>query len=1422
MLNHRQTILASRPAAMVLALSLVTGLSVPFVMLPSVNAAPVVPSGATELSPAPVEQTQAVPPNIVVTFDDSGSMANDYMGDKRPFDNGSWSGPWRCAGVIDPAAASGLGARAMNGVYYNPNVPYAPPVYANGNNFPVADASLKAVWDDGIKVNRPLGGSSGVTDFTGKVVQRTGWYWNGSGGNNGYKDPDNWVWGQYPTGSGWYSNNSHYNNGNPNPPDTSGERKNGTYPFDDNRWKCPADGTSPIAGGGPYYYEYTGPAISVDQFGNPTSTSDLYNKSNWTAVAVPADQYQNWANWWAYYRTRTLMARTSVSRAFGSKSLSAKDPDGGFGSDIRVAWQELNDGDFKLPGSAIISAITDTANCTDSKTDPKTTQRSGATTTPPDCYRSAFFNWIFSVGASGNTPARAAAIRAGEFFKRGNGNTGATGNLEDPYWQPPQTGTFNAGSNPGNELYCRQNFHMLVTDGYWNEAYTYSTTGYALPDADVTLPDGVNYSATADVSKIYADVQAASQYVPSQAQIAFNYWATNLRPDLFDPANGKYVPPYLPDSSTGLFPTAGTVQFVTGKDSNGNDKYTTLPAEQYFNPNNDPATWPHMVEYMVTLGVPGELIHSDDYDCKNAPNDACSLRTGVNTSRGSVGWPKPYNNNPTGIDDTWNAAVNSRGRYFNAGNPQNLVDQLSSILSNIAARSATPKPGAVNASVATVGALSFNTGHNADWSGVFQAMVVDRNGTVSSTPLWDAGAELDSRAATDRDIYTGAYVSGAYTSFQFTAANAASLDTLEQAGLKAPPLAGGNDTLANRIAYITGDRSHEGDGTYRTRNHLLGAIIRSQPVYVSYPSSNYYNRWPNNANGTPAAETAKSYDTFVAKYAKRPGTVYVGANDGMLHAFNAPVPTCTAFDPNTGDCTTYDKGSNPGKEQWAFIPRAVYANLGNLTNVSDFQFRPTVDGSPVTRDVFFGGDWHTMLAGGVGVGGRGVYALDITGDATDPTQTVTAPTKVLWEFDSDMAVDSGCVAISGSSPDTQGGGCRASDLGFTVSQPNIGRLHNGKWAVLVPNGYFPDCSKGDTPTGDSGDVSKCATIAAQAPQYSNKAPYSALFVLDAETGKVIAELKTPDLSSQGVYSFGLATPVLGDYDNDQVDDVAFAGDAEGNLWRFNLKDADPSNWTVTLAYQAPTQGLQPITSMPRLFPDPTTNRFMVVFGTGKYLGADDNLNVAVQAVYGIRDPGDTGSTVEQGDLVQQFLHEAQAPATLPDGTPNPIAGATLRCITGSAGDACGSGATSVNAVPASAGGWYFELKTMSGSVQTDQGERVVVTPGAIFPSNTVIISTLMTGASGTDPCNPSTQGAIMAINVTDGGPGTGVSSLGGYPYVGARVNNARTSGSLPVLSALGGGQVYIPGVTLSGTNSPISLDAPIWRRRSWQEINENQ
>ena len=443
----------------------------------------------------------------------------------------------------------------------------------------------------------------------------------------------------------------------------------------------------------------------------------------------------------------------------------------------------------------------------------------------------------------------------------------------------------------------------------------------------------------------------------------------------------------------------------------------------------------------------------------------------------------------------------------------------------------------LNTNVLATGSLAFEGGYDpTDWSGVFQAAPLNPDGTLSQV-LWDAGALLTDAAATPPDNRTiltaSADSTGAVTGVAFEPGSR--FDAGEIKGLMAPASQDViGDALAARVDYLRGVRTEESNGVMRARHSLLGAIIHSQAVYVGYPTGHYTDTWPTKIHGVSVeapemAPVAQTYDQFVAATTSRPPVVYVGANDGMLHAFNAPVPTCMTSDQG-GQCSRYNAGLHAGKELWAFVPRGVYGNLGNLTSIRDFQFAPTVDATPVVRDVFFSerGDhtWHTLLTGGLRLGGRGVYALDIT----HPTMAneVSPQQTVLWEFDADAPPG---ISVSGDAYDP-------ADLGYTYGQPAIARLANGRWAVLVPGGYFPDCSQADK-------VAHCETAGGNPP--SN---YSALFVLDAQTGEVIAELRTPT-DIDGVTSYGLCSPVLGDYNNDQIDDVAFAGDLAGNLWRFD-------------------------------------------------------------------------------------------------------------------------------------------------------------------------------------------------------------------------------------------------------------------------------
>lgn len=674
---------------------------------------------------------------------------------------------------------------------------------------------------------------------------------------------------------------------------------------------------------------------------------------------------------------------------------------------------------------------------------------------------------------------------------------------------------------------------------------------------------------------------------------------------------------------------------------------------------------------------------------------------------------------------------------------------------------------ALNDSVLTDGTLAFVGGYDAaDWSGVLKAVALNADGATAGI-VWDAGSLLTNPLITPpagRTILTASRrEDGTLAGMVFEPA--ASFDEDEKRGLMAPVPETSTDTLEARVAYLRGVRSLEFDGGLRRRSSVLGAIVHAQAVYVAFPTGNYMDTWPKAGTAPEMAAGAQSYAQFVADHAERPPMLYVAANDGMLHAFQASAPSACKEQDKQGVCTAYESAPDAGRERWAYVPRAAYSHLGNLTHAGGFQFQPTVDGTPVTREVFFSKqgrhEWHSLLVGGLRLGGRGIYALDIT-DPMAVSERFPERT-VLWEFDASMP---GGTAENGDA-------YRPADLGYTYGQSAIARLANGRWAVLVPNGYFADCSKPDKPA-------HCEETTDTPPDYS------ALFVLDAQTGAVMAELKTPSIS--GVSSHGLSTPVLGDYDNDQVDDVAFAGDLAGNLWRFDLSAPNPSEWKVSLAYRPAQQGAQPITVMPRLFPDPTTHRFMVVFGTGKYLGDGDKSDATTQAIYGIRDRLDNqgnAATVQHDALQQQILSEQ----TVTDAASG--SSATLRTLTS-------------NPLSAQAGGWRIDLHLAA-------GERVVSTPTALFNTNTVLVSTLI-------PDGDMPFGAIMAMDAATGGARS-IIGFGGGSYSGAVVENPPIAGSLPIVMPAGGGKLILPSIKLKGSGSaldlPLSLDGPLWRRRSW-------
>ncbi|PCH60707.1 MAG: hypothetical protein COC05_03625 [Gammaproteobacteria bacterium] len=469
---------------------------------------------------------------------------------------------------------------------------------------------------------------------------------------------------------------------------------------------------------------------------------------------------------------------------------------------------------------------------------------------------------------------------------------------------------------------------------------------------------------------------------------------------------------------------------------------------------------------------------------------------------------------------------------------------------------------------------------NSTWQGDLIELDIDPDGVVSSSvdlsttpptstadegtePNWSARIQFENTNEnfwdTGRNIIVGDGNGGAVP-FRF-----ASLSTEQQSAITTSVPASANINGEGIVNFIRGDRSNErppvGTGELRLRFSVLGDIIHSPPQYVAAPNESF---------------DFDDYAQFVTDNSDRPARVYVGANDGMLHAFDAA----------TGD------------EVFAYIPSMV---VNNLSRLSRFPYEHTyfVDGQLATADVNFANagapaDWRTVLVGGLGAGGKGFFALDIT-DAEVPSEGNPSD-RLLWEIDNSDS----------------------NDIGFSYSKPTITRLSDDNWYAIVGNGY-----------NSSNGAAK-------------------LLIIDIATGNIAFNLEAGDRGN-ATDPNGLSSPSLIDSDNDGLADTAYAGDINGNLWKFDLSDTDNSaNWAVAFNGE-PLLALgetQPIIAPPDVAEGIASGGFFVYAGTGRaFTPADLNSNT-VQSIYGVIDD-DISPASPALNALQQTLTEVSFPSTPP-------------------------------------------------------------------------------------------------------------------------------------------------------------------------------
>lgn len=435
---------------------------------------------------------------------------------------------------------------------------------------------------------------------------------------------------------------------------------------------------------------------------------------------------------------------------------------------------------------------------------------------------------------------------------------------------------------------------------------------------------------------------------------------------------------------------------------------------------------------------------------------------------------------------------------------------------------------------------------SSNWSGNLHSYNLSSAGAISATDNWAGGAAAKINAQhfnTGRNIVT--FGDSAGVPFKWTSG----ISTTQRVALDATTASDTTKTTSPILDYIRGDFSQQQNqtpaGTYRTRTSKLGDIIHSTPVH-----------WSDGAT-TPTK------------------TVFVGANDGMLHAINA----------------------DDGTERFAYIPSVLIPQLAQLTNPA-YTHKYYVDGRLDVSN--FNGGTQTILAGALGAGGKGLFALDVTAAAA--TDETDAASKILWEI-TNTGIKSKDTSVHNITSTAY------ENLGYTYGAPTLLTLPDGTKALAVGNGY--------NNTGNG---------------------HASLFLINAATGALIQEFDTGSGSTTSPN--GLSTPTFWDTNKDGKRDTAYAGDIDGNLWKFDLSGTYSSTTKRSATLLHTTSPAQAITTAPNVIPHPLGG-YMINFVTGRMLTAADKNDTTTHYAYGIWD----GAGSNTGMLTQTLTERTYTSGT---------------------------------------------------------------------------------------------------------------------------------------------------------------------------------
>lgn len=605
------------------------------------------------------------------------------------------------------------------------------------------------------------------------------------------------------------------------------------------------------------------------------------------------------------------------------------------------------------------------------------------------------------------------------------------------------------------------------------------------------------------------------------------------------------------------------------------------------------------------------------------------------------------------------AIAGGTGGYFPASSPTAVVNDLTVILNKIQAGNLSTSSAAVNSTGLNTNSVVYEASYNTDWTGDLRAFPIAADGTVNTSPAsaqWSAQKQVDLQSSgtgwsTNRLIATWnpALNGGAGGAVPFRWGTTGVLSSTSISPSQQTILNSTDGLGFKRLSYLRGDDSNEQTkgGAFRNRAHILGDIVDSNPIYVAAPNGPYANDNGNNPSFN------SSYITFENTYASRKPVIYVGANDGMLHA----------FDPATGN------------ELFAYVPNGVFSNLPNLSNPL-YSHNYFVDGSPQAGDVQFAdGTWHTLLVGGLNAGGETIYALDVTNPAGITNESSLA-SAVKWEFSD-------------------------SDMGYSYSTPAIARINqqttsSPEFAVFFGNGYDSTSSHAilyavNAQTG--GLLTKIDLCSAVANACNSS-------LADGLSSVVAA-------SSDGVLGDPVDHVFAGDLQGNMWS--INVSNAAPSKWTvrllFQARDASGNPQPITTT---------PGVSLNPNFPGQLG--LMVFFGTGQLLSSGDLTNTLTQSFYGVWDQPTTSSSsvanaYKRANLQSQNLTTLTAAST---GLPQDVRTVTNNCVYYlPPGANMPTGCTSQNVTTAQEG-WYMDLPATGERVVTDPR---LENGGVVFTTN---------------------------------------------------------------------------------------------------------